>query len=140
MSFDVLGDLNWLAVIVAAVAYFALGGIWYAQPVFGRAWARASGIEIPEGEAPGASFYVFPALVCLVATIATAMLAEATGSDSVGNGIVLGLVVGVGYALAVSALGGVFDQKPNPGAWVAIVGGYHVVGLVIVGIIVSAWT
>lgn len=30
MSFDVLGDLNWIAVIIAAVAYFAIGAIWYA--------------------------------------------------------------------------------------------------------------
>lgn len=35
MSFDVLGDLNWLAVVVAAIAYFALGALWYAPPVFG---------------------------------------------------------------------------------------------------------
>lgn len=38
MSFDVLGDVNWLAVIVAAAAYFALGGLWYGQPVFGRGY------------------------------------------------------------------------------------------------------
>ena len=37
MSFDALGDLNWLAVIVAAIAYFALGAIWFAPPVFGKA-------------------------------------------------------------------------------------------------------
>jgi hypothetical protein len=45
MSFDLLDDLDWLAVIVAAIAYFVIGAIWYAQPVFGRAWSAAAGIE-----------------------------------------------------------------------------------------------
>lgn len=49
MSLDVVGDLNWLAVIVAGIAFFALEAVWYAPPVFGRAWQRASGVEIPEG-------------------------------------------------------------------------------------------
>jgi hypothetical protein len=36
---------------------------------------------------------------------------------------------------------GFFDpQKPQAMTWVAVVGGYHIVGLVIVGIILSVWT
>jgi iron(III) transport system permease protein len=73
MSLDALGDLNWLAVIVAAVAFFGLGAIWYAPPVFGRAWARSAGVELPEGEQPGAAFYIGPFATCLVSTIATAL-------------------------------------------------------------------
>jgi hypothetical protein len=41
VSFDALGDLNWPAVIVAALAYFAIGAVWYAPPVFGKAWMAA---------------------------------------------------------------------------------------------------
>ena len=42
MTLDGLGDLNWLAVLVAALVYFILGAIWYAPPIFGRAWMRGS--------------------------------------------------------------------------------------------------
>ena len=42
MTFDVLSDLNWLAVS-AALAYFALGALWYAPPIFGKVWADAGG-------------------------------------------------------------------------------------------------
>ncbi len=56
ISLDVLGDLNWLAVIVAAIAYFVLGAIWYAPPVLGNAWMRAGGVEMPEGERPGSGY------------------------------------------------------------------------------------
>ena len=46
MTLDFAG-VNWLAVIVAAVAGLVVGFIWYAPPVFGRRWACASGIELP---------------------------------------------------------------------------------------------
>ena len=139
MSFDVLGDLNWLAVIGATVAYFALGGIWYAPAVFGNLWMRSAGIEAPEGTQ--ASFYVIPALTCLLASIGVGMLAAATGTDTVSEGIVLGLVTGVGIAFSALFVTGFFDpQKPQAMTWVAVVGGYHIVGLVIVGIILSVWT
>ncbi len=140
MSFETLGDLNWLAVLVATVIYFALGGIWYAPPVFGRVWQRAGGIEIPEGQRPGAKFYVGPLITCFIASVATAMLAFGTASASVAEGLVLGIVVGVGYAFTLSILGGLFEQRPEPWVYVAIGGGYHIVGLLIVAVIVSVWT
>ena len=37
-------EIHWLAVIVAAVAGFAVGGIWYG-PLFGKAWATARGLD-----------------------------------------------------------------------------------------------
>ena len=139
MSFDVLGDLNWLAVIVATIAYFALGAIWYAPAVFGNTWMRAGGFEVPEQ--PQAAFYVVPFLTCLLATIVVGMLAFATGSDTLGEGIVLGLLTGVGIAFSALLVTGFFDpQKPQAMVWVAIVSGYHVVGLVIAASILAAWT
>jgi hypothetical protein len=138
MTFDTLGDLNWLAIIVAAIAYFGLGGIWYATPVFGKAWQRAGGTEPPEG-GPSAKYYVGPLATCFIATIVTSWLAFSTASNTVGEGIVLGIAVGVGYALTLTLLSGLFEQKPEPGTWIAISGGYHLVGLIIVGIIVSIW-
>jgi hypothetical protein len=141
MTFAVLGDLNWFAAIVAGIAYFMLGAVWFAQATFGKAWQRSSGFSMPEGQRPGPEFYIGPLVTCLVAAIAVAMLAEATGSNTFGEGIVLGLVVGVGIAGAVLFVTGVFDpKKPEPLAWFGITAGYHLVGLLIASTIVSLWT
>jgi hypothetical protein len=43
MSFDILDDLNWLAVVVATAVYFVLAGLWFADPLFGRAWRQSIG-------------------------------------------------------------------------------------------------
>jgi hypothetical protein len=141
MKLDVLGDLNWLAVIVAGLAYFALGALWYASAVFGKAWQRSMGWEVQADEQPGPALYIVPLITCLIAAIAVGMLAEATGSDTFGEGIVLGLVTGVGIAGAVLLVTGIFDpKKPEPMTWFGITAGYHLVGLLIASVIVSVWT
>lgn len=142
MSLDLLSGLNWLAVIVGAAIYFVLGAVWFAPPVFGRPWMAAIGFDEsrPRPEMNPAS-YAGPAVFYLIASIVTAMLARATGTDTVAEGAILGLLVGVGYALTVTATDAVFDpNKPRPWTWFAISGAYHVVALVIVGILVAVWS
>jgi hypothetical protein len=39
MVFDYASDIEWVAVVVAAVAGFAVGSVWFAPPVFGNYWA-----------------------------------------------------------------------------------------------------
>lgn len=138
MSFGLLSDLNWIAVLVATIVYFALGGFWYSNAGFGKAWIRSSGATPPEGS-PGPKYMIGPIATSFVSAIATAMLAEATRSTTLGHGIVLGLVVGIGYAVMSSALGALFDPKPEPGTWFAINASYHLIALIAVGIIVSVW-
>jgi hypothetical protein len=141
MSFDVLSDLNWLAVIVAAIGYWALGALWYSPVGFGKAWARSIGWETNEQFRPSPAVYVLPLIAYFVAAIALGMLAQATASDTFGEGLVLGLVVGVGVAAAILFVTATFDPKsPRPWTWFGITGAYHVLGLVIAGVIVSVWT
>lgn len=140
MSLTVLGDLNWLAVIVATIAYFALGALWYAEFAFGRAWQRSAGWDLNPPENAGAGIYAVPLATCFVATLATAMVAAASGTDNIMKGILLGLVVGVGVALPVIFVTGTFDMtKPAPKTFAAISAGYHIVGLALAGAILGLW-
>ena len=96
MTFDGLSDLNWLAVLVAALAYFAIGALWYAPPVFGRPWMAAGGMTMPEeGTRPSPAIYLTPLVGSVLSSVALAMLAEATGTDTLQRGIVLGLVAAI---------------------------------------------
>src|SRR5688500_7149419 len=37
-------EVNWLAILVAGVACFLLGGLWYSPVLFGKAWQRETGL------------------------------------------------------------------------------------------------
>ena len=141
MTFDSLSDLNWLAVLVAALAYFAIGALWYAPPLFGKTWAAAGGMEIPDkGARPSPAIYLTPLVGSMLSAIALGMLAAATGSDTLQRGIALGLVVAIGFAVAISFVTSQFEsQKPKPMVWGAINAGYHVVGNLVAAIIIATW-
>ena len=141
MTFDVLGDLNWLAVLVAALAYFAIGALWYAPPLFGKAWMAAGGMATSEaGSRPSPAIYLTPLAGSVLSSVALAMLAAATGTDTLQRGIVLGLVVAIGFAVSITFVTAQFEsEKPKPMVWGAITAGYHAVGILVAAIIVASW-
>src|SRR5665647_3170398 len=40
-----LGDVNWWAVLAAAVSSFAVGALWYGRALFGKSWMRLAGVS-----------------------------------------------------------------------------------------------
>ena len=141
MTFDSLSDLNWLAVLVAALAYFAIGAVWYAPPLFGKAWMAAGGMATPEaGSRPSPAIYLTPLAGSVLSSVALAMLAAATGTDTLQRGIVLGLVAAIGFAVSITFVTAQFEsEKPKPMVWGAITAGYHAVGILVAAIIVASW-
>jgi hypothetical protein len=141
MSFDTLSDVNWLAIVVSGVAYWLLGALWYSPVLLGNAWMRASGIEQSDTEGgPGPVIYLAPLIGYLVSAIATGMLAVATHSTTFADGIVLGLVVGIGYTTVITAISAVFSPKmPAAATWFWITASFNLLGLLITGVLVSVW-
>lgn len=139
MSIDALTDLNWLAVIVAALAYFAIGAVWYAPPVFGKAWMAAGGMTEP-GDGPGPAIFAVPLIGSVLSAVALAMLAAASDTDTLSEGLVLGVVAAIGFALAISLVTATFESnKPKPMVWGAVNAGYHILGTLVASAIIGAW-
>ena len=139
MSID-LGGVNWLAVVIGTVVYFALGALWFAPATpLGRAWMKAAAYESPtSGTMSTNVFYVIPLVTCLVMVTALALLAKAVGVSDIGGGIVLGLLVGIGLELPLLITTAAFEfKKPQPFTWGLIDASYHVVGLTIAGAIIG---
>ena len=79
----------------------------------------------------------------IVSVIASARPVREHGPafPSFGEGIVLGLVAGIGVAGAVLAVTAYFDPKsPKPWTSFGVHAGYHLVGILITAVIVSVWT
>jgi hypothetical protein len=136
---DLVFRLNWPAIIAATIVYFALGGLWYALPVFGRRWEAGVGFDRPEGWRRGVKSYIALLLACFVASLATAILARALDAHSAIEGLILGLVIGIGYGAAIAGTDAMSPTNARPLTVAAIVGGYHVVGLTIVAVLLSMW-
>ncbi len=140
MSFDLFTEINWLAAIVAGAVYFGLGALWYSPVAFGEEWMDSMGWQ-PGEEDPEATTaeYVMPLAAYVVVGIALAVLARATGTDTLGEGIVLGLVVGVGVSSMILLTTALFDPGKKKLTWWMITGGYHELGIILASVIVAIW-
>ena len=138
MTLD-LGAVNWLAVIISAAIYFVLGALWYSPPLFARPWQAAIGWdESRQQPQTNPLTYVIPGVLYLIAAIATALIAAATGTDTLAEGITLGLITGIGYAVPMVGVEATFDpNKPQPMTWFAITAAYHLIGFVILGAVIG---
>ena len=132
------GDVNYLAVLVAAVAYWLLGALWYSPPLFAKQWAAGVGISLPQsGERPPIVLFVTTFIAFFVVALAMAFLAGAGGAVTFGQGLLLGLITGVGFVVTVLLVTHAYEQRPAS-VWL-INAGYHLVGFVITASIVSVW-
>ncbi|MEQ8369941.1 MAG: DUF1761 family protein [Alphaproteobacteria bacterium] len=43
---EITAGVNWLAVVVGAVAAFLLGSLWFSPMLFGKKWAAGVGVEL----------------------------------------------------------------------------------------------
>jgi MFS superfamily sulfate permease-like transporter len=136
-----IATINWIAVIVGALIYFVLGAVWYSPVLFARPWQAAIGWDEARQEPQTNPLtYVIPAVLYLIAGIATALLAAATATDTLSEGVVLGLITGLGYALPMVGVEATFDpNKPKPLVWFVITTAYHLIGFVVLAVVIAIW-
>ncbi len=134
-------DLNWLAIIVAALAYFALGALWYSPVLFVKKWIGYLKIDVNDPNAKkgigvmfGGSF-TFMFIQC----IAIAILAERLGIRGEGwmSGLKLGAFTGCCFCAATIGVNYMYEKK-QIGLFL-INAGYAVVGNIVAAVIICSW-
>lgn len=128
-------EINWLAVIAAAVATFLIGGLWYG-PLFGKPWMRASGVTA-EQAGKGNMAMIF-GVSFVLQLIAAAVLAAFIGPEAT-FGFAVAAAAAVGLFWVAPAFGVVYLFEQRPLAHWAVNAGYHVVSFVVMGVILGLW-
>ena len=132
--FNTLNEINWLIILLATVAYFILGAIWF-TPLFGKAYDIGTGVKRSSKQKWPAIYYYAPFLSSLAVTIAIAIVMNALNIENLTNAVITGLLFGLSLA-AISFSNGVTPNMPRPVIFGLVVGGYHLVSAVIVSIII----
>lgn len=128
--------INWLAVLVAGISAFVVGGIWYSRPLFGNAWAADSNLtedQIKQGNK--GKIFGFTAVFSLIMAANLAMyLAQPTTTTA--WGAQAGFLAGI-WTFSAIATHSLFELK----GWryIFINGGYSVVSLTLMGAIIGLW-
>jgi len=130
--------INYWAVVVSAVAYFVVGALWYSPVLFGQAWMRSTKKTKEEVAAGASPFnYVFALIFSFLASYGVARVMLWAGGNSVRDGIMTAILVGVCFVLATMAMNDTMENRPRGLTFINVL--YHIVGLVIAGIIIGVW-
>ncbi len=130
------GGFNWWAILVATVVAFVLGGLWYG-PIFGKAWLAAIG-KTEDDIQPSPAPFIISFFTALLTTIVLAALIRSLGIDTLGGGLLLGAITGVGFIATAMASDSAFCGWGMP--LFLIQSGYRVLYTILMGGILAAWS
>lgn len=158
-------EMNFIAMIAAALVTLPIGFIWYHPKVFGTIWMRESGMT--EEKAKGANMIKVFGLVIVFSFLMSFMLVQIvihqvgavqlTGGDptkalpsfhafmadyahnfrTFKHGALHGTLTGLFLVLPVIAINSLFERKSAK--YVMINAGYFIVSLAVMGGIICAW-
>jgi hypothetical protein len=132
---NAMGQLNWLAVIAAAVSAFLLGGLWYSV-LFGEAWMAASGVTRERAqEANQAKVFGIAFIWSLLGAGVFAMFLGP--APAFGFATAAGFAAGLFWVAGSFAINYQFEQRPA--RLLMINGGYHTLQYTLYGAILGLW-
>ena len=132
--------INYLAVLVAGVVIFMLGGLWYSPVLFAKRWIALQGKTMEEMQAAGGSMPVMyvQALICgLVTAWVLAILLGFLPVLDVMRGVKLAVICWLGFAGVTSYATALFSSKPKA-LWV-IDSAYNLVSFIAAAVILTIW-
>ena len=135
--FNVLSELNWIAIAAGTVALSVLGVLWFAV-LFPKVYAIALGKQDVQPTPPALMFIVGPFICGLVTTIASAILIRAFKIESVADGLIFGAIVGIGYLTSTTVNTGINPNIPRPLVYGLVSGSYFFLAGLFVSVILVA--
>jgi len=130
--------VNWLAILVAAVADWILAAVWFT--VFANQWK--AGLRMAPAELqqymshPNFWPYLIALLCNLLIAYAIARVVAGSATQGLFRGITAGLLIGLAAAMAmVTEM--VFEVRPMQ--FVLISAAYPLIGCILMGIIIGVW-
>ncbi len=129
--------INYLAVLVAAVASMVVGFIWYG-PLFGKVWMGLTGKRPEDAKGPDAMRgYAVSFIAALITAYILSHLVDYAGAKTYQEGAVAGFWVWLGFVATTMGVNYVFSGKPLK--LYLIDAGNQLVSIAVMGAIVAAW-
>ncbi|MHA6730048.1 DUF1761 domain-containing protein [Devosia sp. A369] len=130
-------EINWLAVIAAALSMFVIGGVWYSPLLFDKAWRRAASLseaDLARGN-PALIFGTAFVLSLLMAANLAFFIAGPTTTLSFAIGAAV--AAGLGWATLSVGILTLFERRPL--SYFLINGGYLTISFAVMGLILGLW-
>ena len=130
---------NHLAVVVSAVVYFVIGGLWFGA-IFSQAWLSAVGKSMEELQRttmPEGALYTLAFIAALILSYTLNWLLQRGGKQGANEGIKLALGLWIG--IVATTAGPIFMFSGASLRLFLLDTGYPLLAMIITGAIISGW-
>ncbi|MGB2676382.1 MAG: DUF1761 domain-containing protein [Candidatus Acidiferrum sp.] len=129
---------NYLAVVVAAIAYFVLGALWYGF-LFNKPWMALEHMTIEQAKSVSHLVpYIVSFLLELLVAYFLAQICIWRNANTASRGASIGVLIWIGFVGPIAFMNYMFEMRPK--ALFAINEFYPLAGLILMGAILGAWT
>jgi hypothetical protein len=129
---------NYAAVVVAAIAYWLLGALWYGV-VFGARWMVLENVSMEQAKSMNPVLpYVISFILNLLIAYLLAQICIWRNADTIGRGASVGVLLWIGFIGPITYTTYMYEMRPKE--LFAINQFYPLAGMVLMGAIIGAWT
>ena len=129
--------INWLAIIVLAIGRNALGALWFSPILFGAAYCRMNGIS-PQRMGEGMPRAIVGELLGnLIAGTVLAVAIKAAHAAGFMGGVQIGAMAWLGFVATTSMADVTWAKRPFA-LWL-VNNGVHLIGLTLMGAVLTVW-
>jgi Protein of unknown function (DUF1761) len=129
--------INYAAVVVSAVAYWLLGGLWYGL-LFTAPYRELENLGVMPAGMNAALPYFVTFLLDLVIAAAIATVCKWRNANTAGRGMAVGLLLWIGVVGPITFTTHLYEMRPLE--LFEINEFYPLAGLCLMGAILGAWT
>ena len=138
MNTEILQQINWLAVLVAGLAYFFLGAFWYTA-LFGKKWQSYNQalMNDPNAKKGSAAIMFVSFILMLICSFGLSLIVTRLFLTGWEVGLKLGLLTGVCFAATAVSISYLYEKRPLGLHLINI--GYNILGNIIAAVIIASW-
>lgn len=130
--------VNWIAVVVAAIADWLLGAVWFT--VFATQWR--AGLRLAPDELQGYMSHpnFWPYVIAFLCSLLLAYVIASLLSGALSHGLFRGIAIGILIGLAAGAAmitEMTFEVRSGP--FILLAAAYPFLGCILMGIILGVW-
>ena len=104
-------QIDYLAVVIAALLYLLIGFVWYSKYLFSRDWEKLSGIK-PSEKKDNKVAILWECVIGLVTAMGIAFFEGALGVTTVADGVFTGFCFWLGFVLTTQLSAAIWLKHP----------------------------
>ncbi len=136
MPVSIITEINYLAVLFSAVLYFSVGLVWYSPKKLGLVWSQLNYLKV-DNEKNTSTLLGMAFLSTLTASFILSYFVYLAKASSLVAGSAIGILTG--FAVVTMTVGFSFVSTERQIKMYLADAGYHLIGFMLMGMILSVW-